>query len=219
LQNLDVTFAIDRAGLVGADGATHAGNYDIAFLRCIPNLVVACASDAVDCRRLLTTAYQHAGAAAVRYPRGAAHAAVDAGLANDLSAVPLGRGVVVRHSTAKHVAILTWGVLLHEVLKMSDGLDATVVNMRFVKPLDEALLRELASTHGVLVTVEDGCIMGGAGSAAAEYVASQGLAVQWLHLGLPDTFIDHGDPNKLMADAGLNAAGIAASIAQRLGAV
>jgi 1-deoxy-D-xylulose-5-phosphate synthase len=219
LQNLDVTFAIDRAGLVGADGATHAGNYDIAFLRCIPNLVVACASDAVDCRRLLTTAYQHAGAAAVRYPRGAAHAAVDTGLANDLSAVPLGRGVVVRHSTAKQVAILTWGVLLHEVLKMSDALDATVVNMRFVKPLDEALLRELASTHGVLVTVEDGCIMGGAGSAAAEYVASQGLAVQWLHLGLPDTFIDHGDPNKLMADAGLSAAGIAASIAQRLGAV
>jgi 1-deoxy-D-xylulose-5-phosphate synthase len=212
LQNLDVTFALDRAGLVGADGATHAGNYDIAFLRCIPNMVVACASDALDCRRLLSTAYEYAGPAAVRYPRGAAHTSLSAsGVdAKDLSPLPLGKGVVVREGTK--IAILAWGTLLHAALAAAENLDATVANMRFVKPIDEALLKALSSTHDVLVTVEDGCIMGGAGSAAAEYLASQGIVTRWMHLGLPDAFIDHGDQAKLMSLAGLDATGIEASI-------
>jgi 1-deoxy-D-xylulose-5-phosphate synthase len=227
LQNLDVTFAIDRAGLVGADGATHAGNYDIAYLRCIPNMVIACASDALDCRRLLSTAYQYAGPAAVRYPRGAAHAALpssahgtqsapstEQSVENGLSPLPLGKGVVVREGSKNGttIAILAWGTLLHAALSAAQNLNATVANMRFVKPIDETLLKQLAATHAVLVTVEDGCTMGGAGSAAAEYLASQGLATRWLHLGLPDAFIDHGDPAKLMSLAGLDAAGIEASI-------
>jgi 1-deoxy-D-xylulose-5-phosphate synthase len=224
LQNLDVTFAVDRAGLVGADGATHAGNYDIAYLRCIPNMVVASASDALDCRRLLSTAYEHVGPAAVRYPRGAAHTslAVSGDEPSDLTALPIGRGVVLRQannqvdSKTTKTVILTWGVLLHEVLKIADVLDATVVNMRFVKPLDEVLLRDMAVTHGLFVTVEDACVMGGAGSAAAEYLSSEGFALSWLHLGLPDRFIDHGDPAQLMAQAGLDSAGILASIQTRL---
>ncbi len=215
LQNLDVTFALDRAGLVGADGATHAGNYDIAFLRCIPNMVVACASDALDCRRLLSAAYEYAGPAAVRYPRGAAHTALPASGSdlNDLTPLALGKGVVTRKG--EKIAILAWGTLLHAAMSAADGLNATVANMRFVKPIDETLLKELAATHDLLITVEDGCIMGGAGSAAAEYLASQGASikpVRWLHLGLPDAFIDHGDPAKLMSLAGLDAAGIEASI-------
>ncbi len=216
LQNLDVTFALDRAGLVGADGATHAGNYDIAFLRCIPNMVVACASDGLECRRLLSAAYNYAGPAAVRYPRGAAHASLpSSGLdAKDLSPLPLGKGVITRKG--EKIAILAWGTLLHAAMSAADTLNATVANMRFVKPIDEALLKELAATHDVLVTVEDGCIMGGAGSAAAEYLATQGMPVRWLHLGLPDAFIDHGDPAKLMSLAGLDAAGIEASIRRGL---
>ena len=212
LQNLDVTFAIDRAGLVGADGATHAGNYDIAYLRCIPNMVIACASDALDCRRLLSTAYAHKGPAAVRYPRGAAHAALPSSgeQANDLSPLPLGKGVITRKGEG--MAILVWGTLLHAAMAAAHSLNATVVNMRFVKPIDEALLCEIAATHTLLVTLEDACIMGGAGSAAAQYLAAQGAAVRWLHLGLPDTFIDHGTPNTLMSLAGLDAAGIEASV-------
>jgi 1-deoxy-D-xylulose-5-phosphate synthase len=214
LQNLDVTFAIDRAGLVGADGATHAGNYDIAYLRCIPNMVVACASDALECRRLLSTAYDYVGPAAVRYPRGTAHASLPSSgdELESLSALPFGRGVVVRQGALKTIVILVWGTLLHEVLKIADTLDATVVNMRFVKPLDEALLNELAALHTRFVSVEDGCVLGGAGSAAAEYLASQGWTRAWLHLGLPDTFIDHGDPSILMAQAGLDAAGLLSRI-------
>ncbi|MEY3996594.1 MAG: hypothetical protein RL344_937 [Pseudomonadota bacterium] len=218
LQNLDVTFAIDRAGLVGADGATHAGNYDIAYLRCIPNMVIACASDALECRRLLSTVYEYSGPATVRYPRGTAHTSLAHSGADalDLSPLPLGRGVIIRAGVTKNIAILVWGMLLHEVLKIADELDATVVNMRFVKPIDEALLCEMASTHSIFVSVEDACITGGAGSAAAEYLSSQGFAVSWLHLGLPDIFIDHGDPNKLMMQANLDAAGILSSIQCRL---
>ena len=216
LQNLDVTFAIDRAGLVGADGATHAGNYDIAYLRCVPNMVVACASDALDCRRLLSAAYAYAGPAAVRYPRGAAHAALPSSGADaaDLTPLPLGKGVVVREG--KKIAILAWGTLVHPALAAAEDLNATVANMRFVKPIDEDLLKLLASTHDLLVTVEDGCIMGGAGSAAAQYLASQGKALRWLHLGLPDVFIDHGDYAQLMAQAGLDAVGITASVRKAL---
>lgn len=218
LQNLDVTLAIDRAGLVGADGATHAGNYDIAYLRCIPNIVIACASDSMECRRLLSTAYLYEGVAAVRYPRGSAHNSLTHSKDDpfDLSPLPLGIGVLVRDSILKKIAILVWGVLIHEVLKIADELDATVINMRFVKPIDEKLLCQIAKTHHLLVTIEDSCVMGGAGSAAAEYLASQSYSVQWLHLGLPDTFIDHGDPVKLMAHIGLDSIGILASINKRL---
>jgi 1-deoxy-D-xylulose-5-phosphate synthase len=161
---------------------------------------------------LLSTAYEHAGPAAVRYPRGAAHASLSASGndAQDLSPLPMGKGVVTR--TGETVAILAWGTLLHAAMAAGETLNATVANMRFVKPIDEILLKELAATHDVLVTVEEGCIMGGAGSAAAEYLASQGVAVRWLHLGLPDAFIDHGDPAKLMSLAGLDVAGIEASI-------
>jgi 1-deoxy-D-xylulose-5-phosphate synthase len=165
---------------------------------------------------LLSAAYDYAGPAAVRYPRGAAHASLPASGtdAHDLSPLPLGKGVVTRKG--EKIAILAWGTLLHAAMSAADTLNATVANMRFVKPIDEALLKELASQHELIVTVEDGCMMGGAGSAAAEYLVSQGISVQCMHLGLPDTFIDHGDPVKLMALAGLDAAGIQASIRARL---
>src|SRR4051812_7633041 len=158
LQNLDVTFALDRAGLVGADGATHAGNYDMAFLRCIPNMVVMAASDENECRQMLSTAYQHPGPAAVRYPRGAG---VGAAVGTDLDAIPMGKGEVRR--SGKRVAILAFGTMLAPALKAAEELNATVANMRFVKPLDAALVLELAASHDLLVTVEEGCIMGGAG--------------------------------------------------------
>ena len=212
LQNLDVTFALDRAGLVGADGATHAGNYDLAFLRCIPNMVVLAASDENECRRMLSTAYHYPGPAAVRYPRGAGiGAAVDA----SLDTIPLGKGELRR--SGKAVAILAFGTMVAPALKAGEELNATVANMRFVKPLDAALVLELAASHDLLVTVEEGCIMGGAGSAVAEALAAAGVVKPLLQLGLPDKFIDHGDAPQLLAQCGLDAAGIAASIRQRLG--
>ena len=212
LQNLDVTFALDRAGLVGADGATHAGNYDLAFLRCIPNMVVLAASDENECRQMLSTAYQYPGPAAVRYPRGAGiGAAVDA----SLDTIPLGKGELRRNG--KQVAILAFGTMVAPALKAGEELNATVANMRFVKPLDAALVLELAASHDLLVTVEEGCIMGGAGSAVAEALAAAGVVKPLLQLGLPDKFIDHGDAPQLLAQCGLDAAGIAASIKQRLG--
>jgi len=212
LQNLDVTFALDRAGLVGADGATHAGNYDLAFLRCIPNMVVLAASDENECRQMLSTAYQYPGPAAVRYPRGAGiGAAVDA----SLDTIPLGKGELRRNG--KQVAILAFGTMVAPALKAGEELNATVANMRFVKPLDAALVLELAASHDLLVTVEEGCIMGGAGSAVAEAMAAAGVVKPLLQLGLPDKFIDHGDAPQLLAQCGLDAAGIVASIKQRLG--
>lgn len=213
LQNLDVTFALDRAGLVGADGATHAGNYDIAFTRCIPNMAVLTPADERECRQLLSTAYQHPGPATVRYPRGAG-AGVDAG--KDLSTLPWGRGEVRRDG--QDVAILAFGTLLYPALQAAEALGATVANMRFVKPLDGELVERLARSHRLIVTVEDGCVMGGAGSAVAEHLNAAGIAVPVLQLGLPDAFIEHGDPAKLMALQGLDAAGIERSIRQRLGA-
>ncbi len=212
LQNLDVTFALDRAGLVGADGATHAGNYDIAFLRCIPNMVVMAPSDENECRKMLTTAYRYPGPASVRYPRGAGvGAAVDA----SLEAIELGKGLVRRQGSA--VAILAFGSLVAPALKAADELNATVADMRFIKPLDTALVAQLATTHDLIVTVEEGCVMGGAGSAVAEALAAAGIVKPLLQLGLPDKFIDHGDAQQLLAQCGLDAAGIAASIRQRLG--
>jgi 1-deoxy-D-xylulose-5-phosphate synthase len=212
LQNLDVTFALDRAGLVGADGATHAGNYDIAYLRCIPNMVVMAPSDENECRSMLTTAYHYPGPAAVRYPRGAG---VGAAIASELTSIAIGKGLVKRQG--KSVAILAFGSMVAPSLKAAEELNATVADMRFVKPLDVELVKRLAKEHDYLVTVEEGCIMGGAGSAVAEALAAEGLVKPLLMLGLPDKFIDHGDPALLLASVGLDAHGIGKSIRDRFG--
>ena len=211
LQNLDVTFALDRAGLVGADGATHAGNYDMAFLRCIPNMVVMAASDENECRKMLTTAYQYRGPAAVRYPRGAG---IGATVETELSSLEMGKGEIRRQG--KGVAILAFGTMLAPSLQAAETLDATVANMRFIKPLDTALVAELAASHDLLVTIEEGSIMGGAGSAVTEALSAAGIVKPILQLGLPDKFIDHGDATQLLAQCGLDAAGITASVNQRL---
>jgi 1-deoxy-D-xylulose-5-phosphate synthase len=214
LQDLDVTFALDRAGLVGADGATHAGNYDISFLRCIPNMVIATPSDEKECRLLLTACYQHPGPASVRYPRGAGVGAVEA---SGLEGVAIGHGVVRREGHG--IAILAFGTLLHPALAAAQALDATVADMRFVKPIDRALILDLASRHDAFVTIEDGAIMGGAGSAVAEALNEAGITMPMLNLGLPDQFIDHGDVAALMAGIGLDAAGIEASVRKRFASV
>ena len=210
LQNLDVTFALDRAGLVGADGATHAGNYDIAFLRCVPNMVVATPSDERETRLLLSTCYQYPGPASVRYPRGAGCGA-DPG--TDLETVPLGKGVVRRQG--ERIAILAFGTLLQPALVAGEALGATVVDMRFVKPIDRELLAELAASHAGFVTLEEAAIMGGAGSAVTEALNEAGITIPVLQLGLPDQFIDHGEQGALLAGLGLDAAGIEASIRRR----
>ncbi|WP_209589583.1 1-deoxy-D-xylulose-5-phosphate synthase [Massilia sp. BHUDP2] len=213
LQNLDVTFALDRAGLVGADGATHAGNYDLAYLRCIPNMVVMAASDENECRQMLTTAYHYPGPAAVRYPRGAG---VGAAIQEELSSIEIGKGEVRREG--KGIAILAFGSMVAPSIAAGEELNATVANMRFVKPLDVELVKRLAKEHDYLVTVEEGCVMGGAGSAVMEALAAEGIAKPVLNLGLPDKFIDQGDPAALLASVGLDAKGIAASIRQRFAA-
>jgi 1-deoxy-D-xylulose-5-phosphate synthase len=212
LQKLDVTFALDRAGLVGADGATHAGNYDMAFLRCIPNMVVMAASDENECRQMLSTAFHYNGPAAVRYPRGAG---IGATVEPSLTTIPLGSGEI-RHA-GKEIAILAFGTMLAPSLAAGNELNATVANMRFIKPLDVALVKQLAATHDAIVTVEEGSIMGGAGAAVAEALAAEGIVKPLLHLGLPDRFIDHGDVAQLLASCGLDAVGIVASIRQRFG--
>jgi 1-deoxy-D-xylulose-5-phosphate synthase len=211
LQDLDVTFALDRAGIVGADGATHAGNYDIAYLRCIPNLVIATPSDEHEARLLLNTCFLHAGPASVRYPRGAGCGAEPG---DSLDPVELGRAVVRREG--RDVALLVFGTLLPEAARAAESLDATLVDMRFVKPLDEALLRRLADSHDLFVTVEEGAVMGGAGSAVAEWLNREAIVRPILQLGLPDEFIDHGDQKAILAGLGLDADGIEASIRQRL---
>jgi 1-deoxy-D-xylulose-5-phosphate synthase len=210
LQNLDVTFALDRAGLVGADGATHAGNYDLAYLRCIPNMVIMAASDENECRQMLTTGYRYPGPAAIRYPRGAGIGAV---VQQELTSIALGKGEIKRQGAK--IAILAFGSMVAPSVAAGGALNATVANMRFVKPLDVELVKQLAASHDYLVTVEEGAIMGGAGAAVAEALAEQGIVKPLLMLGLPDKFIDHGDPVKLLASVGLDAAGITASIKQR----
>lgn len=210
LQDLDVTFALDRAGLVGADGATHAGNYDIAFLRCIPNMVVATPSDENETRLLLSTCYQHPGPASVRYPRGSGAGTL---VAPGLDTVPLGRGIVRRQG--KDLAVLVFGTLLPAALKAAEVLDLTVVDMRFVKPLDAALVLQMASEHRGLISLEEGAIMGGAGSAVTEALNAAGVLCPVLQLGLPDRFIDHGEQGALLAGVGLDAAGIERSIRSR----
>jgi len=215
LQNLPVVFAIDRAGLVGADGATHAGAYDLAFLRCIPNMIVMAASDENECRQMLYTAVQQNSPTAVRYPRGAGGGVATV---KQMTALPVGRGVVLRESTqpaGSRIAILAFGTMVAPALAAGETLNATVVNMRFVKPIDAALIAQLAQNHDAFVTVEEGCIMGGAGSACVESLLSGGVIRPVLQLGLPDQFIDHGDPAKLLTSCGLDAAGITASIRKR----
>ena len=207
LQNLPVVFALDRAGLVGADGATHAGAYDIAYLRCIPNMSIACPSDERECRLLLSTAYAQNHPVAVRYPRGAG---VGVAAGTDLVTVPLGKAEVRREGTG--LCILAFGTLLYPALEVAEKLNATVVNMRWAKPLDEAMILEMAAKHSCFVTVEDACVMGGAGSAVGEFLQKSKLLKPLLSLGLPDQFIEHGDPAKLMALQGLDASGIEKAI-------
>lgn len=210
LQNLDVTFALDRAGLVGADGATHAGNYDTAFLRCIPNMVIATPSDENEARLLLSTCYRYEGPASVRYPRGAGCGAT---ISPGLDTVTIGKGLLRRKG--KTIAILGFGTLVQAALTAAQSLDASVADMRFVKPIDQALILELAASHDALVTLEDAAIMGGAGSAVTEVLNQAGIQIPVLQLGLPDQFIDHGDQQALMAGIGLDAAGIESSIRAR----
>ena len=214
LQNLPVVFALDRAGLVGADGATHAGAYDIAYLRCIPNMAVACPADEAECRQLLSTAFEQEHPVAVRYPRGAGAGAVPP---SGLEGLPYGRGEWTQKG--RGVAILAFGTLLHPALAAARSMGASVANMRWVKPLDLELLRELARSHQALVTVEEGCIQGGAGSAVLEALQLEGLVLPVLQLGLPDEFIEHGDPARLLAMVGLDAAGIERSVRERFAAL
>ena len=217
LQNLPVVFALDRAGLVGADGATHAGAYDIPYLRCIPNMSVACPADENECRKLLSSAFEQNHPVAVRYPRGAgAGVQTEPGLAS----LPFGKGEVRRQGAG--VAILAFGTLLYPALQAAEKIGergATVVNMRWAKPLDLALLLQVAATHDALVTVEEGAIMGGAGSAVSEALQAAGIVKPVLHLGLKDEFIEHGDHAYLLSLQGLDAAGIEAAITARFGAL
>ncbi|MBH8911379.1 1-deoxy-D-xylulose-5-phosphate synthase [Pseudomonas aeruginosa] len=211
VQHLDVLFAIDRAGLVGEDGPTHAGSFDISYLRCIPGMLVMTPSDEDELRKLLTTGYLFDGPAAVRYPRGSGpNHPIDP----DLQPVEIGKGVVRRRGGRG--ALLVFGVQLAEAMKVAESLDATVVDMRFVKPLDEALVRELAGSHELLVTIEENAVMGGAGSAVGEFLASEGLEVPLLQLGLPDYYVEHAKPSEMLAECGLDAAGIEKAVRQRL---
>ncbi len=220
IQNLPVVFAVDRAGLVGADGATHAGAYDIAYLRCIPNMSVLTPADENECRQMLFTAFKQNHPVAVRYPRGAG---VGAEVQQEMTELPFGKGELRREASrgthaGKRIAILAFGTLLYPALEAAERLDATVANMRFAKPLDVALVTELARSHDAIVTVEEGCTMGGAGSAVMEALQAAGIELPVLALGLPDEFLEHGDPAKLLAMCGLDAAGIEQSILKRFGA-
>ncbi len=209
LQNLDVLFAVDRAGLVGADGATHQGAFDLSYLRCIPNMLIMAPSDENECRQMLFTGYQHKGPAVVRYPRGSA-----TGVAPEqqMSALPIGRARVVREGNS--VAILAFGTLLQQAIPVAEALGATLVDMRFVKPLDLALLQQLQAEHQLIVTLEDNAVAGGAGSAVNEAIAALQLNYRVLNLGLPDHFIRHGTQDELYAELGLDSAGISRQIAQ-----
>ena len=210
IQKLPVVFALDRAGIVGADGATHCGAFDIAFLRCVPHCSVLTPSDENECRQALTTAFRQEHPVAVRYPRGAG---IGAAMESGLSEWPWGRGVVRRRGQG--VAVLAFGTLLHPALQAAEALDATVADMRFAKPLDDELVLELARSHKALVTIEEGSVAGGAGSAVGECLAAHGVAMPLLQLGLPDDFVGHGDPARLLAACGLDAGGIEESIRRR----
>ena len=203
LQNLPVVFAIDRGGLVGADGATHHGAFDLSYLACVPNMVVMAPADENECRQMLYTAVQHPGPTAVRYPRGSGTGAVPQA---EMRALPIGKGEILRRG--KGVAVLAFGSLVPVAREVGDALDATVANMRFVKPIDRELILKLASEHDLLVSLEENALIGGAGSEVARVLHEAGSAVRLLQLGLPDRFIDHGDQAQLLAEVGLDPASI-----------
>jgi len=211
VQNLDVLLAIDRAGLVGEDGPTHAGSFDLSYLRCIPGMLVMTPSDENELRAMLTTGHLYNGPAAVRYPRGTGpNAPIDPALLP----LEIGKGVLRRQG--RHVALLVFGVQLAEAMQVAETLDATVVDMRFVKPLDEALVLELAASHDLFVTLEENAVMGGAGSAVGELLAREGVLKSLLQLGLPDTYVEHAKPSQMLAECGLDAAGIETAIRARM---
>jgi len=210
LQKLPMVLALDRAGIVGADGATHAGVFDIAFLRCVPNVSIACPADENECRQLLTTAYQQDHCVAVRYPRGAG---VGVKVETGLHALPFGKGEIRRQG--QRIALLAFGTLLYPALEVGESLNVTVVNMRWAKPLDTELLAQVARSHDALVTLEEGAVMAGAGSAVLEALQALDIQKPVLTLGIADVFTEHGDPVKLMTELGLDAAGIRASISQK----
>ena len=211
IQNLDVLFAMDRAGLVGEDGATHAGAYDLSYMRCIPNLIIMAPSDENETRQLLYTGYQYSGPAAVRYPRGTGTGVV---IDKTMTALPIGKGLLKREGSK--VAILNFGTLLGSALQAGEQLDATVVDMRFVKPLDKEMILGLASSHDLLVTLEENSIAGGAGSAVSEFLAEQAVVMPMLQLGLPDQFIDHANHQQQLEMVGLDAQQILSRIQERL---
>ena len=230
LQNCDVLFAIDRAGLVGADGPTHAGSFDLSYLRCIPNIVIMAPSDENECRQMLTTGYYYEGVAAVRYPRGTG---TGAAITPALTRLEIGKGAIIENSSvrqssaaeptqdlaknsAKKIAILAFGSMLTPALQAALILDATVANMRFVKPLDIALIKQLANTHDLIVTVEENALMGGAGAAVLEAMQTLNLTNPTLCLGLPDTFIEHGVHETMLAECGLDSAGIVKAVEKKL---
>ena len=211
VQNLDVLFAIDRAGLVGEDGPTHAGSFDLSFLRCLPNMLIMAPADENETRQMLTTGFLHNGPAAVRYPRGTGPGVP---IEPELEGLPIGKGVLTRQG--KEVAILCFGTLHANALAAAESLDASVANMRFVKPLDVELIRQLAESHQLLVTLEENAVMGGAGSAVSEWLAAERLSVPVLNLGLPDRYVEHAKPAEMLAECGLDASGIEAAIRSRL---
>ncbi len=218
LQNLPLVLAIDRGGVVGADGATHNGSFDLSYLRCLPNMTVMAPADENECRQMLFTAFQMKSPAAVRYPRGSGPGVE---VKKDMTALPIGRGEIRRQGKkiallSKKVAILSFGSMLGVALEAAEELDATVANMRFVKPLDEALVAQLAGAHDLLVTIEENVVNGGAGSAVLESLQRQGLKVSVLLLGLPDRFVDHGDPALQLASCGLDRTGVLAAIRAKL---
>jgi 1-deoxy-D-xylulose-5-phosphate synthase len=216
LQNLDVLFAIDRAGLVGADGPTHAGAYDLSYLRCIPNIIIMAPSDENECRQMLTTGYLHKGPAAVRYPRGAGRGAI---INTALEVLPIGKGAIIKNTNVKvgnKIAILSFGSMLEPALEASQILGCSLANMRFIKPLDIDLIKKLAKSHDLIVTVEENALMGGAGAAVLEAMQMLHLKTPTLCLGLPDSFIEHGVHETMLAECGLDASGIVQSIQQKL---
>ncbi|HEV2681209.1 MAG TPA: transketolase C-terminal domain-containing protein, partial [Rhodanobacter sp.] len=210
LQNLDVTFAIDRAGVVGPDGATHSGSFDLTFLRCLPNMLIMAPSDENECRMMLSTGFQHCGPAAIRYPRGSGPGAA---IHQQLDTLPIGKAELRRRG--RGLALLSFGAMLVPAATIAAELDATLVNMRFVKPLDEALIVELAKTHDAFVTLEDNAIAGGAGSAVAECLSAHGITLPILHLGLPDVYLEHGSREEVLSMAGLDLSGIRHAIHAR----
>ncbi len=210
LQNLDVLFAIDRAGVVGPDGATHSGSFDLSYLRCIPNMIVMAPADENESRRMLSTGFKYPGPAAVRYPRATGSGvAVEEGLAT----LPIGKAEIRKHG--QRIALLAFGALVTPATRIAESIHATVVNMRFVKPLDETMLLELARSHEAFVTLEDNAIAGGAGSAVAELLAANGVNVPILHLGLADCYLEHASREELLAESGLDVAGIESAIRER----